>query len=114
MPGVRLVAARFGLPSGTRQPELSAREEFARRVMAAAVSGSVERVESLVDSVFSNTGPEAQQLQGRPHWHPPALMLSACAVVAELAEEFIGRESFQRQSKYASSSYEELLDEGRI
>jgi hypothetical protein len=45
-----------------RQPDLSTREEFARSVMAAAVSGSVERVESLVDPVFTNVRPEAQQL----------------------------------------------------
>lgn len=45
-----------------RRPDLSTREDFARSVMDAAVSGSVERVESLVNPGFINAGPEAQQL----------------------------------------------------
>lgn len=45
-----------------RQPDLSTREEFARSVMAAAVSGSVERVEGLVNPARTNVRPEAQQL----------------------------------------------------
>jgi hypothetical protein len=43
-------------------PDLSSREDFARSVMTAAVSGSVAKVEGLVDPGFSNVGPEAQQL----------------------------------------------------
>lgn len=69
-----------------RQPDLPTREEFARSVMAAAVSGSVERVESLVDPVFSNTGPEAQQLvdsvQG---WTPGSWQLGISSDFPEIA-----------------------------
>ena len=45
-----------------RPPDMSIREDFARSVITAAASGSVERVEALVDPVFINTRPEAQQL----------------------------------------------------
>lgn len=45
-----------------RQPDLSIREDFARSVMIAAASGSVERVEALVDPGLGNVRPEAQQL----------------------------------------------------
>lgn len=53
------VSARVAEP---RPPDMSIREDFARSVITAAVSGSVERVEALVDPVFINTRPEAQQL----------------------------------------------------
>ena len=43
-------------------PDLSTREAFARSVMAAATSGSVEQVESLVIDDRLNVRPEAQQL----------------------------------------------------
>ncbi|MCX6500071.1 MAG: hypothetical protein NTU93_14930 [Arthrobacter sp.] len=57
-----LLLAASACRAEPRQPDLSTREEFARSVMAAAVSGSVERVEGLVDPVFSNARPEAEQL----------------------------------------------------
>jgi hypothetical protein len=44
------------------EPDLSSREAFARSVMAAATSGSVEQVEKLVPDDRRNVGPEAQQL----------------------------------------------------
>ena len=43
-------------------PDMSSREAFARSVMAAATSGSVEQVESLVIHDRINVRPEAQQL----------------------------------------------------
>lgn len=45
-----------------RPPDMTIREDFARSVITAAASGSVERVESLVNPAFINTRPEAQQL----------------------------------------------------
>jgi hypothetical protein len=69
-----------------RQPDLSTREEFARSVMAAAVSGSVERVEGLVDPVFSNTGPEAQQLVDSARgWTPGSWQLGISSDFPETA-----------------------------
>lgn len=44
------------------QPDLSLREDFARSVVTAAASGSVERVQALVGPALTNTRPEAQQL----------------------------------------------------
>lgn len=43
-------------------PDMSAREAFARSVLAAAISGSVEEVEKLVPEDRVNVRPEAQQL----------------------------------------------------
>ena len=45
-----------------RQPDMSIREDFARSVITAAASGSVERVEALINPARTNVRPEAQQL----------------------------------------------------
>lgn len=44
------------------QPDMATREAFARSVVAAAASGSVEQVEKLVPEVFVNVRPDAQRL----------------------------------------------------
>lgn len=53
------------------RPDMSTREAFARSVMAAATSGSVEQVERLVIPDRINVRPEAQQLLDATHgWAP--------------------------------------------
>ena len=81
-----LSTAVSGCVAEPRQPDLSTREEFARSVMSAAVSGSVERVEALADPVFSNTGPEAQQLVDSTRgWIPGAWQLGISDDFPEVA-----------------------------
>ncbi|WP_445153950.1 hypothetical protein ACTWLI_11335 [Arthrobacter sp. Hor0625] len=69
-----------------RQPDLSGREDFARSVMAAATSGSVERVQALVDPVMSNPRPEAQQLVDTTRgWAPDSWQLGISNDFPEVA-----------------------------
>ena len=58
------------------QPDLAAREPFARSVVAAAASGSVEQVEKLVPKVFVNVRPDAQRLVDTVRgWDPTTVQL---------------------------------------
>jgi hypothetical protein len=53
------------------QPDLATREAFARSVVAAAASGSVEQVEKLVPKVFVDVRPDAQRLvDSTQGWDP--------------------------------------------
>ena len=56
------VVSLVGCGQDPTQPDLATREAFAKSVVAAAASGSVERVEKLVPEVFVNVRPDAQQL----------------------------------------------------
>ncbi len=81
-----LSTAVSGCLAEPRQPDLSSREDFARSVMSAAVSGSVERVEALVDPVFSNPRPEAQQLVDSTRgWTPGSWQLGISNDFPEIA-----------------------------
>jgi hypothetical protein len=63
------------LPDPT-QPDLAAREPFARSVVAAAASGSVEQVEKLVPKVFVSVRPDAQRLVDSTRgWDPTTVQL---------------------------------------
>jgi hypothetical protein len=58
------------------QPDLATREAFAKSVVAAAASGSVERVEKLVPEVFVDVRPDAQQLvEVARGWDPATVQL---------------------------------------
>ena len=83
---ILLIPAVSACLAEPRQPDLSTREEFARSVMAAAVSGSVERVEELVDPVLSNARPEAQQLVDSTRgWTPGSWQLGISNDFPEVA-----------------------------
>lgn len=84
---ILLVPAVSACLAEPRQPDLSGREDFARRVMAAAASGSVERVEALVDPVMSNPRPEAQQLVDTTRgWAPDSWQLGISNDFPEVAD----------------------------
>ena len=58
---------------GPRDPDVSTREAFAKSVMTAAASGSVEQVEKLVPEDRIDVRAGAQQLVDQAHgWNPAA------------------------------------------
>ncbi|HEX9225239.1 MAG TPA: hypothetical protein VF885_01120 [Arthrobacter sp.] len=92
-----------------RQPDQSTREEFARSVRAAAVSGSVERVEGLVDPVFSNTRPEAQQLVDSARgWTPGTWQLAISSDFPEIAAVTAHRTGQDATVRYTISWSDDL------
>lgn len=87
-----------------RRPDLATREEFARSVMAAAVSGSVERVEGLVNPAFTNVGPEAQQLVDSARgWTPGSWQLGVSSDFPETANVTAWRSGQDAAVRYTIS-----------
>jgi hypothetical protein len=69
------------------QPDLSTKESFARNVVAAAASGSVEQVEKLVPEVFVNVRPDAQRLINSARgWDPATVELRLSRDFPEYAQ----------------------------
>ncbi|WP_307035295.1 hypothetical protein [Arthrobacter sp. B3I4] len=69
-----------------RQPDLSTREEFARSVMTAALSGSTESLVALVSPAAVNARPEAQQLVDSVRgWTPDSWQLGISNDFPEVA-----------------------------
>jgi hypothetical protein len=69
------------------QPDLSTKESFARSVVAAAASGSVEQVEKLVPKVYVNVRPEAQRLVDSARgWEPSTVQLRLSKDFPEYAQ----------------------------
>jgi hypothetical protein len=69
------------------QPDLSTREPFARNVVAAAASGSVEQVEKLVPKIYVNVRPDAQRLvDAAQGWDAATVRLSMSKDFPELAQ----------------------------
>lgn len=99
-----LSTAVSGCLAEPRQPDLSGREDFARSVMSAAVSGSVERVEALVDPVFSNPRPEAQQLVDSTRgWTPGSWQLGISNDFPEVANVTASRNGHASAVRFAIS-----------
>jgi hypothetical protein len=74
------------VPAPTR-PDAATRDTFARTVVAAAASGSVERVEMLVPKVYSNVRPDAQRLVDSTRgWDPATVELKVRSDFPELAQ----------------------------
>ncbi|MFP3463534.1 hypothetical protein R5O87_22070 [Arthrobacter globiformis] len=69
------------------QPDLSSREPFARSVVAAAASGSVEQVEKLVPKVYVKVRPDAQRLVDSARaWDPETVQLRLSNDFPEIAQ----------------------------
>ena len=99
-----LSTAVSGCLAEPRQPDLSGREDFARSVMSAAVSDSVESVEALVDPVFSNTRPEAQQLVDSARgWTPGSWQLGISNDIPEVANVTASRNGHASAVRFAIS-----------
>jgi hypothetical protein len=95
------ISACFAEP---RQPNLSTREEFARSVMAAAVSGSAESVVALVNPAFVNAGPEAQQLVASTRgWAPGSWQLGISSDSPEIANVTARRDGDSGTVRYVIS-----------
>lgn len=85
-------------------PDLSTRESFARSVMAAATSGSVEQVESLVSPDRINVRPEAQQLlEATRGWAPGSWELRLSNDFPEVANVEVSRRGQASAVTYAIS-----------
>jgi hypothetical protein len=85
-------------------PDLSTRESFARSVMAAATSGSVEQVESLVSPDRINVRPEAQQLlEATRGWAPGSWELRLSNDFPEFANVEVSRKGQGSAIRYAIS-----------
>jgi hypothetical protein len=69
------------------QPDAATREDFARSVVAAAATGSVEQVEKLVPEVFVNVRPEAERLvHSARGWDPATVELKFSRDFPEFAQ----------------------------
>lgn len=101
---ILLIPAVSACLAEPRPPDLSTREEFARSVMAAAASGSVERVEELVDPVFGNVRPEAQQLVDSTRgWAPGSWQLGISNDFPEIANVTVRQAGQDADVRYAIS-----------
>jgi hypothetical protein len=82
LPALSLVACG----SDPTQPDLATRESFARSVLAAAASGSVEQVEKLAPDDFINIRPDAQRLVDEVRgWDPASVTLRLSNDFPEIA-----------------------------
>lgn len=69
------------------QPDVATRDTFAKSVVTAAASGSVEEVEKLVPEVYVNVHPDAQLLVDSTRgWDPSTVELRVRSDFPELAQ----------------------------
>jgi hypothetical protein len=107
--GIMLFTAMSGLsmagcaPDPT-QPDLSTREAFARSVVTAAASGSVEQVEKMAPDNSVNVRPGAQQLVNSFRgWSPASVELRLSNDFPEYAEVRALKEVGTAEIKYTIS-----------
>lgn len=85
-------------------PDMSSREEFARSVMAAATSGSVEQVEGLAGDGPVNVRPQAQQLVDSARgWAPGSWKLGLSNDFPEVANVEASRDGRPGTVRYTIS-----------
>lgn len=87
-----------------RPPDMSSREAFARSVMAAATSGSVEQVENLAGDGPVNVRPQAQQLVDSTRgWAPGSWQLQLSNDFPEVANVEASRDGQPGTARYTIS-----------